>query len=126
MTPGRVGRSASVAGRLGRDRERHWSNPVEQHRTRFSLAAPRGAPWRPALARNDSSPHTAAAEVRVRFDVLVDDPACSESRLASLQTAIHQLEGDIFRWTKSLNLGAVQAKSPRHQHAALIRWHGAS
>jgi hypothetical protein len=66
------------------------------------------------------------AAVRARFDVLVADAACSESRLASLQTAIHQLEGDIFRWTKSLNLGAVQAKPLRHQHAANVRWHSAS
>jgi hypothetical protein len=62
------------------------------------------------------------AAVRARFDVLVSDPACSESRLASLQTAIHQLEGDIFRWTKSLNVGASQAKSVRHQQAVNARW----
>jgi hypothetical protein len=60
--------------------------------------------------------------VRRRFDARVVDPACSDSQLASLQTAIHQLEGDIFRGTKSLNLGAVQAKSLRHQHAANVRW----
>jgi hypothetical protein len=80
------------------------------------------------LATLDLISHAAdrLAAVRARFDVLVADPACSESRLASLQTAIHQLEGDIFRWTKSLNLGAVQAKSLRHQHAANVRWHSAS
>jgi hypothetical protein len=66
------------------------------------------------------------AAVRARFDVLVADLACSESRLVSLQAAIQQLEGDIFRWTKSLNLVAVQAKSLCHQHAANVRWHSAS
>jgi hypothetical protein len=63
------------------------------------------------------------AVLRRRFDALARD---AESRLASLQTAIHQLEGDIFRWTKSLNRGVSQAKSVRHQHAANVRWHGAT
>ncbi len=60
--------------------------------------------------------------MRKRFDVLVADPTCSESRLASLQTAIHQLEGDVFRWTKSLNLVTPQQKSIRHQWAINARW----
>jgi hypothetical protein len=60
--------------------------------------------------------------VRRRFDARVGDPGCSDSQLASLQTAIHQLEGDVLRWTKSLNLGVVQAKSVRHQYAANVRW----
>jgi hypothetical protein len=76
------------------------------------------------LATLDLISHAAdrLAAVRARFDARVGDPACSDSQLASLQTAIHQLEGDIFRWSKSLNLGAVQAKSLRHQHAANVRW----
>ena len=57
------------------------------------------------------------AAVRKRFDVIVADPQTAESRIAALQTAIHQLEGDVFRWTKSLSLGAPQAKSIRHQRA---------
>ena len=60
--------------------------------------------------------------VRRRFDEVVADPATTGSMVASWQTAIHQLEGDIFRWTKSLNLGATQAKSVRHQHAINTRW----
>jgi len=56
----------------------------------------------------------------------VADPACSDSQLASLQTVIHQLEGDVSRWTKSLKNPAVQANSPRHLHTANVRWHGAS
>jgi hypothetical protein len=66
------------------------------------------------------------AVLRRRFDAQARDTEFSESRLASLQTAIHQIEGDIFRWTKSLNLGVSQAKSVRHQHAAYVRWHGAT
>jgi hypothetical protein len=64
--------------------------------------------------------------LRRRFDARVSDPDCSDSQLASLQTAIHQLDGDVFRWIKSLDLGVSEAKSVRHQHAANVRWHGAS
>ena len=62
------------------------------------------------------------AVVRKRFDAVVADPASTGSAVASWQSAIHQLEGDIFRWTKSLSLGATQSKSVRHQHAINIRW----
>jgi hypothetical protein len=62
------------------------------------------------------------AAVRKRFDAIVADPQTAESRIAALQTAIHQLEGDIFRWTRSLNLGEPQAKSVRHQRAVNARW----
>lgn len=64
--------------------------------------------------------------LRKRFDAVVDDPEVTEARLASLQTAIHQIEGDLHRWTKSLDPTMVQAKSLRHQHAANVRWHGAA
>ena len=64
--------------------------------------------------------------LRRRFDARVSDPECSDSQLASLQTAIHQLEGDVFRWTKSLNLRVSEAKSIRQQHAANVRWHGSA
>jgi hypothetical protein len=60
--------------------------------------------------------------VRQRFAEVVADPAAAGSAVASWQAAIHQLEGDIFRWTKSLNLGATQHKSVRHQHAINTRW----
>jgi hypothetical protein len=66
------------------------------------------------------------ALLRRRFHALARDTESSESRLTSRQTAIHQLEGDIFRWMRSLNLGVPQAKSVRHQHAAQVRWHGAT
>jgi hypothetical protein len=60
--------------------------------------------------------------VRERFAVKVKDPDISESALAALQTAIHQLEGDIFRWIKALNIGAPQGISIRHQKAVNARW----
>ena len=66
------------------------------------------------------------AALRARFAVLVADPEATESRLASLQTALHQIEGDLFRWIKSLNPTEVTAVSRQHQQAALIRWHGAN
>jgi hypothetical protein len=66
------------------------------------------------------------AALRARFAVLVADPEATEARLASLQTALHQIEGDLFRWIKSLNPTVVTAVSRQHQQAALIRWHGAN
>ena len=66
------------------------------------------------------------AALRARFAVLVADPEATESRLASLQTALHQIEGDLFRRIKSLNPTVVTAVSRQHREAALIRWHGAN
>ena len=66
------------------------------------------------------------AALRARFAVLVADPEATEARLASLQTALHQIEGDLFRWIKSLNPTVVTAVSHRHQQAAMIRWLGAN
>jgi len=60
--------------------------------------------------------------VRERFEIKVKDPTISESALAALQTAIHQLEGDIFRWIKALNIDALQGISIRHRKAVNARW----
>ena len=60
--------------------------------------------------------------VRERFEIKVKDPTISESALAALQTAIHQLEGDIFRWIKALNIDAPQGISIRHRKAVNARW----
>ena len=61
-------------------------------------------------------------KIHRHIESVVADPQTAESRIAALQTAIHQLEGDVFRWTKSLSLGAPQAKSIRHQRAVNARW----
>jgi hypothetical protein len=62
------------------------------------------------------------AVVRRRFAEVVADRTATGSAVAAWQSAIHQLEGDIFRWTRSLSLGETQHKSVRHQHAINTRW----
>jgi hypothetical protein len=103
--------------------------PGQALRTALDRMLPPGVRWdERELATLDLVEHAAnrLAVLRKRFDVKAGHPEITESALASLQTAIHQLEGDLFRWTKSLDPTMETAKSMRHQHAANSRWHGSA
>ena len=103
--------------------------PGQTLRTALDRMLPPGVRWdERELATLDLFEHAAnrLAVLRKRFDVKAGDPDLTESALASLQTAIHQLEGDLFRWTKALDPTMETAKSMRHVAAANSRWRGSA
>lgn len=60
--------------------------------------------------------------LRARFRKLAADPTSTESQLATIQSALHQLESDLFRWINKLDPTQEVVKSQRHVHAANTRW----
>ena len=104
-------------------------SPGQALRASLDETLPEGMVWTAQELSTLASIEDAAdrlAALRARFRVLVADPTATESRLASLQAALHQLEGDLFRWINKLDPTEETAKSARHQHAANSRWHRAS
>lgn len=96
----------------------------------LDAALPPGVEWtkveRTTLASVEVMADRLAA-LRQRADAALADPGTPAAQVAVLANATRQLEVSMHTLIKSLDPDMlVTAKSARHQHAANVRWHGAS
>ncbi len=67
------------------------------------------------------------AALRKRADAAIADPDATAQQISQLAGVVRQTEVSMHSLIKSLDPNMeVQAKSARHQHAAMVRWHGAN
>ena len=95
----------------------------------LDAALPRGVEWtrieRTTLASIEVMANRLDA-LRRRVDKAIADPEATPQQIALLANAARQLEVSMHQLIKTLDPEMVQAKSARHQHAAMTRWHGAT
>jgi hypothetical protein len=100
-------------------------SPGQELRVSLPGTLPPGMVWTAQELQTLDSIQDAAdrlTPLRARFRKLAADPKSTESQLATIQSALHQLESDLFRWINKLDPTQEVVKSARHVHAANSRW----
>ena len=104
-------------------------SPGQELRASLDGTLPPGMVWTAQELSTLDSIQDAAdrlTPLRARFRKLAADPKATESQLATIQSALHQLESDLFRWINKLDPTQEVVKSQRHVHAANSRWNRTS
>jgi hypothetical protein len=96
----------------------------------LNAALPPGVEWTKIERTTIASIEVMAdrlAALRRRADAAIANPEASAQQIALLANSARQLEVSMHGLIKSLDPDmVVMAKSVKHQHAANVRWHGAT